>query len=214
MHISEGVLSAPVLITGAAIAIAGTAVGIKRLDEERIAHAGILSSAFFVASFIHVPVGPANVHLVMNGLVGLLLGWSAFPAILAALILQAVMFQYGGITTLGVNTVIMGLPAVFCGLFFHRYIFRKDWTGRFAAFCTGFLAVLISALLVALSLIFTEENFFKMAALLVAANLPVMIIEGIVTAISVSFLLKVHPAMLGTENVRNTKGKGIEHEVP
>ena len=111
MHISEGVLSAPVLISGAALAAAGTAIGLKRLDYDRIAQVGVLSSAFFVASLIHVNVGPASVHLILNGIVGLLLGWSAVPAILVALTLQAIFFQYGGITVLGINTLIMALPA-------------------------------------------------------------------------------------------------------
>ena len=77
MHISEGVLSGPVLISGGALAAAGTAIGLKNLDYDRIARAGMLSAAFFVASLIHVPVGPANAHLILNGLVGLLLGWAA-----------------------------------------------------------------------------------------------------------------------------------------
>ena len=107
MHISEGVLSGPVLISGGALAAAGTAIGLKKLDYDRIAQAAILSAAFFVASLIHVPIGPANAHLILNGLVGLLLGWAAFPAILVALVLQAMLFQFGGITALGVNTMIM-----------------------------------------------------------------------------------------------------------
>ena len=37
MHISEGILSGPVLISGAALAAAGTAVGLKKLDYDRIA---------------------------------------------------------------------------------------------------------------------------------------------------------------------------------
>ena len=50
MHISEGVLSAPVLISGAALAAAGTALGLRRLDLESIMPTALLSSAFFVAS--------------------------------------------------------------------------------------------------------------------------------------------------------------------
>jgi cobalt/nickel transport system permease protein len=197
MHISEGILSAPVLIGGAVLAVAGTGIGMKKLDENRVAHAGILSAAFFVASFIHVPVGPSSVHLVMNGIVGLLLGWAAFPAILAALILQAVLFQFGGITTLGVNTVIMAMPAVICHKIFQPLIFRKGLPGRAAAFGSGFLAVFLAALLVGLSLLFTEENFLETAALVVGVNLPVMVVEGVVTAIMIGFLKKVHPVMLG-----------------
>ena len=47
--------------------------------------------AIFVASLVHVPVGPSSMHLVLNGLLGLLLGWAAFPAILVGLLLQAVL---------------------------------------------------------------------------------------------------------------------------
>ena len=84
MHISEGILSGPVLISGAALTVAGTAIGLKKLDYEQIAKAGILSAAFFVTSLIHVPIGPASVHMILNGIIGLLLGWGAVPVILVA----------------------------------------------------------------------------------------------------------------------------------
>jgi cobalt/nickel transport system permease protein len=196
MHISEGILSGPVLVSGAAVAAAGTAIGLKKLDYDRIARAGILSAAFFVASLIHVPIGPSSVHLVLNGIVGLLLGWSAFPAILVALILQAIFFQFGGITTLGVNTIIMAVPAVLCYFLFKPFIHKKSYIFTAAAFGCGFLSVFFAALIVGLSLVFTEENFFKVSALIVMVNVPVMIIEGIVTAFCVAFLQKVQPDLL------------------
>jgi cobalt/nickel transport system permease protein len=196
MHISEGILSGPVLISGGALAAAGTAIGLKKLDYDRIAQAAILSAAFFVASLIHVPIGPANAHLILNGLVGLLLGWAAFPAILVALVLQAMLFQFGGITALGVNTIIMALPAVLCYLIFSRFLHKKPLFALSAAFACGFLSVLLGAVILGLALIFTEENFFTVTAVVIAGHIPVMIIEGVITAVCVSFLKKVHPAML------------------
>jgi cobalt/nickel transport system permease protein len=196
MHISEGVLSGPVLISGGALAAVGTAIGLKKLDYDRIAQAGILSAAFFVASLIHVPIGPANAHLILNGLVGLLLGWAAFPAILVALILQGVLFQFGGITTLGVNTIIMALPAVLCYLICSPFLHKKSTLALSAAFACGFLSVLLSALILGLALVFTEENFFEVSAIVIAAHIPVMIIEGLITAMCVAFLRKVQPNML------------------
>jgi len=196
MHISEGVLSGPVLISGMVLATAGTAIGLKKLDYDRIARAGILSAAFFVASLIHVPIGPSSVHLILNGIVGLLLGWTAFPAILVALTLQAIIFQFGGITTLGVNTIIMALPALICYYLFGPLIHKKPSISVSAAFSCGFFSVLISALIVGVALIFTEENFLTVSAMLVIAHLPVMITEGIVTVFCLAFLKKVQPAML------------------
>jgi cobalt/nickel transport system permease protein len=196
MHISEGVLSGPVLISGMVLAAAGTGLGLKKLDFDRIGQAGILSASFFVASLVHVPLGPSNVHLIMNGMVGLLLGWSAFPAILVALVLQAILFQYGGITTLGVNTVIMALPAV-VGHYTFRGIIRVNPKAFLpAAFITGALAVLLAGGLAALALISASENFLEAAILLATAHLPVMIIEGIITAFCVGFLKKVQSEVL------------------
>ncbi len=125
MHISEGVLSAPVLITGAALAAAGISVGLKKMDYEKIPQVAVLSSAFFVASLIHVPIGPSSVHLILNGINGLLLGWLCSPSILVALALQAILFQFGGITILGVNTVTMALPGLICYYLFSRLVNKE-----------------------------------------------------------------------------------------
>lgn len=196
MHISEGVMSGPVLFTGGVLAAAGTLIGLKRLDYDRIAQVGILSSAFFVASLIHVNIGPSSVHLILNGVVGILLGWAAFPAILVALTLQALFFQFGGITVLGVNTVIMALPAVLCYHLFSPLIWKQPRIMMAASFAQGFLSVFLAAILMAAALLFTEENFWEISSLVVVAHLPVMVIEGIITAFCVAFLKKVHPEML------------------
>ncbi len=196
MHISEGVLSGPVLVSGAALAIAGTAVGLKKLDFNKIPQAAVLSSAFFVASLIHVPIGVASAHLILNGILGVILGWAAFPAIAVALVLQAMLFQFGGFTTLGINTVIMAVPAVFCWLVFGPFVTKKGMAGSLAAFACGFLSVFLSGVIVSLSLFLSEENFFKAAAAVLGAHIVIMIMEGIITVICVQFLKKVRPGML------------------
>ena len=117
-HIPDGVLSLPILAVGAAVTAAGCAYGLKRMEAERVPQVAVLSSVFFVASLVHFPVGPTSVHLILNGLTGIALGWAAFPAILVALLLQAVLFGFGGLVVLGVNAMSMAVPAVLCGLLF------------------------------------------------------------------------------------------------
>jgi cobalt/nickel transport system permease protein len=90
----------------------------------------------------------------------------------------------------------MALPAVICYLIFGRWVLKSSRSAAIAAFACGFLAVLISGILVGLSLIFTEENFLEVSGIIVAAHIPVMIIEGIITAVCVGFLRKVRPEML------------------
>ncbi len=196
MHISEGVLSAPVLGAGLALAVAGTAVGLKKLKEDKIPQAAILSAAFFVASLIHVPIGPSSAHLILNGILGLMLGWVAFPSILIALLLQGVLFQFGGITTLGVNTVIMATPAVVCYYLFAGFVHKSGAVSYAASFACGFLSVFFSSLLVGAALMFTQESFLSVAWVVVLAHLPVMITEGLVAVFCVSFLKKVQPELL------------------
>ena len=196
MHISEGILTAPVLGTGAALAVAGTAVGLRRMDFDRIAQAGIMAAAFFIAALVHVPVGPTNIHLILNGLVGLLLGWAAFPAILTALMLQAVMFQFGGFTTLGVNVTIMALPAVMVYLLCRPFIHRAGKIRLVAAFSAGFISVLLSGVLMAVALMFVSEGFFNLVPVIIGSQIPLMIIEGIITAAVITFIMKVRPEML------------------
>ena len=197
MHISEGVLSTSVLISGAALAAAGTAVGLKKLDYEKVPQVAVLSAAFFIASLVHVPIGPSNVHLILNGLIGLILGWVSFPAILTALLLQAMLFQYGGLTSLGVNTMIMSFPAVVCFFVFGAGA-RSDkvTVSTVFAFLCGSFAVLLGALIAALALVTSGEAFLSAAKVMVVAHIPVMVIEGVITALCVKFLKKVKPEIL------------------
>jgi cobalt/nickel transport system permease protein len=197
MHISEGVLSPPVLAAGAALSAAGCGFGLKRLNYDRVPQVAILTSAFFVASLIHIPIGPSSIHLVLNGLMGLLLGWPAFPAILIALFLQALLFQFGGITTLGVNAFNMAFPAIVCFYLFGRAVKGKNnFISLGAAFTCGFVAVLFGSLMVAASLVFTGDPFIGVAKVVVVAHLPVMIIEGLITLFSAGFLRKLKPELL------------------
>jgi len=197
MHISEGILSAPVLITGAGLTATAVGYSLKKMEHKEVPKVAILSSVFFVASLIHVPLGPSSVHLILNGIIGLLLGWSAFPAILVALALQGVLFQFGGITTLGVNTLNMALPAIICFYLFNRGVrSENNFIALTLAFVCGFLAVLLSGTMVAVALVFTGEPFIQIAKLVLIAHLPVMILEGVLTAFCIGFLRKVRPEIL------------------
>ena len=208
MHISEGVLSPPVLVAAGGLTAAGVGYALKKMDYDRVPQVAVVSGVFFIAALIHVPAGPASVHLTLNGLAGLLLGWAAFPAMLVGLFLQAVIFQFGGLTTLGVNTLNMALPAVLCGLAAKRLIDSpKPIVVSAAAFACGAGAILLSGLMVAASLALTGESFQYVAKIALAAHLPVMVIEGFMTAFLVGFIKRVRPEILGVSHVNSTFNK-------
>ena len=197
MHISEGILSPTFLAATAAAAAVGVAIGVRRLREEDIPKTALFTAAFFVASLVHVPVGPSSAHLILNGLLGIVLGWAAFPAILVGLTLQAILFQFGGLTTLGCNTLNMALPAVAAGGLFRAVGPRVGGRGRvLLAGLLGAGAVAASGVMVALSLMTAGDSFTAAAALLLAAHVPIMAVEAVVTGGTVAFLQRVRPEAL------------------
>jgi cobalt/nickel transport system permease protein len=202
MHIYEGILSASphgqeILVAGAVLAAAGTAWGLKKLEPERLPQAAVFSAAFFVVSLIHVPLWPATVHLLLTGLMGAMLGWAAFPAILVALLLQAAFFFHGGLTTLGLNTFIMAAPAVACHYLFRRVLAAEKESLVFCGgFAAGVTAILFSAMLVASSLTLAGKEFESLGRVFFVGQMPLALIEGLVSASLVVLVRKVRPELL------------------
>jgi cobalt/nickel transport system permease protein len=210
MHIADGFLPVGVCVAGygTAALLTGYALRkINRLDnpQQHIPRASMMAAAFFVVSWIHIPVPPTSVHLILNGLLGVVLGYYAVPAILVGLFFQAVMFQHGGLTTLGVNATMMGLPALLCYHLFHFHRFAGS-NNRVAIGFFGFLAggmgigiaTLIFWTLLITTLPTTIQADMEKAALMtmVVAHIPLMILEGIVTAMVVLFLSRVKPEII------------------
>ncbi len=118
VHLSDGVLAGDWVLFGYGMAAALVAIALYRLNPEDLPRVGLLAATFFVASLIHVKVGPTSVHLLLNGLVGVMLAWRAPLAIAEALFLQVLLIGHGGWTTLGINTVILSIPALCIGFLF------------------------------------------------------------------------------------------------
>ncbi|MBJ7900600.1 MAG: cobalt transporter CbiM [Cyanobacteria bacterium RI_101] len=212
MHIPDGLLPAPVLIGGYALTGLGTWYSLKQINRRpdpsaETPKAALLTAAFFVASSIHIPIPPASVHLVLNGLLGVVLGYYAFPAILIGLFLQAVMFGHGGLTTLGVNTAMMGGAALLAYYLFQFHHSCQGFLGgnralALFAFLAGALGVGLAALIFAFLILTTLPADVNAGAERVAiyglmlAHLPLMVIEGIFTAMLALFLQRVKPELL------------------
>ena len=90
----------------------------------------------------------------------------------------------------------MAFPAVLCFYLLRPLLAREGRPRAIAAFCCGALSVAGAGLLTALSLSLTSEGFVQAARVLFAAHVPVMVAEGIVTALAVSFLARVRPEIL------------------
>jgi cobalt/nickel transport system permease protein len=202
MHLHEAVLSnspegIALLCLGAVGTAAGTFLGLRAMDHEHVPRVAMVSAVFFVVSLIPIPMGVTSVHLVLNGLIGLLLGWVAFPAMLIALLLQAVLCGHGGLLALGFNTLAMALPAVVVYYVFHRLSSSRSTAFAFlAGFGAGSVAVLGSAFLVAGALWVSGDSFALAAKAVFVFHLAVAVVEGLVTGSLIVLVRQVRPELL------------------
>ncbi len=208
MHIPDGILPLDIALGGWACAAAMTALSLKRIGMRPDSRAGIpraalMTAVFFAGSLVHIPVPPSSVHLMLSGLMGLMLGWYAVPAILIGLFFQAVMFGHGGLTTLGVNGVILGLPALagfglahlfggYGSRFIQGMLVFSVGAGTVMLGAVLFMAILLAGLPAHLDAGSERAAIFALAV----AHLPLAVVEGLVVAAVLGFLNRVSPDMV------------------
>lgn len=207
MHVPDGFVPVGFALAGYAGAAALTAVSLRRIARQpdpqaALPRAAMVTAAFFAASLVHIPVPPTSVHLLLPGLMGVMLGWFALPAILVGLFLQAVMFGHGGLTTLGLNGLIFGLPALAAAALFRLRGAggpRRDAVLGFVAGAGGvaLAVVAFSALMIwGMPADVDPVTERRAIAVLALAHLPLMVIEGVIVATTVSTLRRVSPDLL------------------
>ena len=197
MHLSEGVLHSSTLLIGAVGAVLGLAIGLKKMTGDKHALTALFSAAFFVASTIHIPVGIGSVHLILNGIAGLFLGWRVFPAFLIALTLQALMFSFGGLAVLGVNLCIMALPAVVVRLCVFPWLKANFCRQRLivSGILSGVIGVGGAALLASCVLAFDGSNqYHDLISLLLVSHLPVFVVDSLISVGVLLTLAKMLPS--------------------
>ncbi len=197
-HIPDGVLSLPVLAGGAALAAGALGLALRRLDDEALPRTAVISAMFFVASLVTIPVGPTSVHLLLSGLMGLVLGWAAVPAVMVALILQSVFFGVGGVAALGVNTVNIALPGVIWAALLAPVLRRARRPSSLALIggAVALLSVATTAVGVMLVLAASDPAYLASAPLVLATYLPLGFAEAVVTGFATAFLARVRPDVL------------------
>jgi len=228
MHISEGVLPGSVLIAGwiltSVLIIASVMWSRKRFENlsEKIPLVAAITAAFFVACLFRIPVPPTSLHLVLSGMVGIVLGPLAFICIFVGLVLQAILLQNGGITVLGVNSFVMGFPAMLAYFVFKAC--SKKLNSSISAGAASVFTIILSTVILAVVLYVSGITFGSLDALydivanipvlstiasalsgtnfgltlflLMVMNFPLMIVEGIICAFIIPFIEKVKPEML------------------
>src|SRR5262245_59933944 len=199
VHLSDGALAWPWLAAGFAGAAVLLLGALWRIREEEVPRIGVLTAAFFVGSSIHIKLAvlPTSVHLILNGLVGVILGRRAPLAVAVGLLLHFLLLHHGGLTTLGLNACVVAIPAVLAGWCYP--VLRRLGLPPFGrGLMLGAGAVALTVVLNFLVLLFGgKEDWSTLAKLVLLAHVPVVVVEGLMLGVVVRYLEKVKPEMLG-----------------
>lgn len=196
-HIPDGVLSIPVLAGGGVVTVAALGYALRTLREDDLPRVAVIAGLFFVASLVSVPIGPTSVHLVLAGLMGIVIGWATVPAVFVGLVLQSVFFGFGGLTTLGVNTMNIALPGVFWALMLRPFLRGSPGRAALVGAAIAALSVASTAALVALSLALSDAAYGAAARVVALTYLPLILGEAVVVGFVCGFLARVTPELLG-----------------
>lgn len=226
MHIPDGFVPTQVCLAGYGLSGLLTWHCLRRVKRypnptAQVPKAALLAAAFFVVSSIQIPVPPVSLHLVLNGLLGAVLGYYSFLAILVGLFFQALFLGHGGLTVLGVNAMIIGFPALLGHGAFQlsqrlpgslpdaaRYGFGGFMAGIVA---TGTAVAIFIGLLV--TTVPAELNVATERTALIVLGIahgPVILVEGIFAAMMVTFLQRVKPELLLSPRQSAPRGKQLE----
>ena len=229
MHISDGVLPTWVLIAGwilaALLLIASVSLSKREMSNinEKVPQVAVVTAALFVACMFKIPMPPTSLHLMLAGLAGILLGPLAFVCIFISLLLQAILLQFGGVTVLGVNTLLMGIPAI-VGWILFKYLSKIKLPIAISGALTSVIAVTVTTIILGIVFYVSGIDFGSLSAMLERVsgipvlstiadllkaypalltffmiflmNVPLMIAEGIISAFILPFIDKVKPEML------------------
>ena len=194
MHLADGVLSTPVIIATYGASIGALAIAAKGIEEEDIPKISLMSATFFATSLISIPVPPTSVHPLLCGLIGIILGKRTALAFFPALLLQALLFKHGGITSLGANTIMLFIPAYISYLLYNKLPIKKP---LIRAGLVGAVSVIMTVIILIILLALTDQRFaqgdFSVVKIAMVGHLPILIGESIITGFAVQFIEKNKP---------------------
>jgi cobalt/nickel transport system permease protein len=199
VHIPDGFLATPVWAT-LDVAAAPAVVYLTRraqrsLEENRVPLLGVLGAFVFAAQMINFPVGPGTTgHLVGGALLAFTLGPAPASVVMTAiLVIQALVFQDGGILALGANTINMAVIGVLAG-YLPFYIWGATRWCKISLFAGGALSVMVSACFALAELLISGV---RMPASVLSVSLALFavsaILEGAITLAVMQALERVQP---------------------
>jgi cobalt/nickel transport system permease protein len=208
LHIPDGFLSLPVSLGSGAIAFVLIALALNHVQaqyqERAVSLMGVCAAFIFAVQMVNFPIpGGTSGHLLGGTLAGVLLGpWAGTLVMSVVFIVQAVMFQDGGLTALGANIVNMGLIGTFGGYYCYQLVRRvvgqNSWLGMSTGvIISAWLSVVVAAISTALMLGVSETVPLAVAIpAMVSWHIVIGWGEALITVVTVGFIWRTRPELI------------------
>lgn len=207
MHIPDGFLNVATTAATWAGAVGGVGYGVHRvkreLSERLVPLIGVAAAFIFAAQMLNFTVaGGTSGHLLGGALAMLLLGpWAGSIVITAVLVVQALVFQDGGVLALGANILNMAVVGVWASYGVYRLLERllgaRAWGRTTATFVAAWCSVVLASLVAAGELALSGVSpWALLVPAMVSVHMLIGIGEGLITVAVVSFVRGVRPDLL------------------
>ena len=207
MHIPDGFLSVAVSVILWVVSLIFIFIALKKagkeIDESRLPLEGVLAAAIFAGQMLNFAVaGGTSGHLLGAALAVLLVGpWPAVLVMTSVVVVQALVFQDGGVLTLGANLFNMDIVGVavayFVSTLFKRWFGGKRWAALLTAFAAGWFSIFIAALAASLELALSGTSPANIAIPAMGGiHALIGIGEGLITLGAVSLVMSAKPQLL------------------
>lgn len=209
MHAPDGFFAVWLSVLGWVIMLAVIGLAVKntgaQLGERQVPLMGVLAAAIFAGQMLNFTIpGGTSGHLLGGALAAIILGpWAGVLVITAVVMVQALMFQDGGLLAMGLNVINMGVLTALSGYFTYRGItrfFRGKTGGFVGAMIAGWLSVMITSAFVAVELALSGVSALQIALpAMLGVHALIGIGEGLLTAFALGFIATVRADLLEGE---------------
>lgn len=199
MHIMEGYLAPTYCIIWGALCVPFLVAGFFSIKKTLAEHRKVLvilaiAGAFaFVLSSLKIPsVTGSSSHPTGTGLGAILFGPSAMSIIgIIVLLFQAILLAHGGLTTLGANTFSMAIAGPFLAFGIYKLCQKFNVNKLVSVFLAACLGDLFTYMITSfqLAIAYPSEvggfmaSLTKFMGIFAVTQVPLAIIEGIITAV-------------------------------
>lgn len=204
LHIPDGFLTLAVSLVcwAAALVILYLAAqkAQENFNERLVPLAGIMGAFIFAAQMLNFPIaGGTSGHFVGAALATIVLGpWLGILVMAAVIILQALLFQDGGLVAMGATVLVMGVVPAFVGFGLARSFLGRPLSQRLlmigaAAWLSVMAAAFITAILLWLS---GAAALGIVVPAMVGVHALIGLGEALITVAAYSFIIQTRPQLL------------------